>query len=42
MAWAEEVELRSQAVETGRAKSIPRESVFVKIISPKITIITLT
>jgi putative addiction module component (TIGR02574 family) len=30
-AWAEEVEQRSQAVETGRAKLIPGESVFEKI-----------
>lgn len=30
-AWAEEVELRSQAIETGSAKLIPGESVFEKI-----------
>ena len=30
-AWAEEVEQRSQAVETGRAKLILGESVFEKI-----------
>lgn len=30
-AWASEVELRSQAIESGKAKLIPGEEVFKKI-----------